>query len=103
MRRSSFIFAILGISFLFYLLIFGEIKIEEFKDLEDLEINSKVILEGFVEEEKNFGTFKILKINGIDVVCNCLESYLEKEIVVEGVVSEYLGKKQIKTLSIRNN
>ncbi len=103
MRRSSFIFAILGISFLFYLLIFEEIKIEELKDLEDLEINSKIILVGFVDEEKDFGTFKILKIKGIDVVCNCFESYLNEEIIVEGYVSEYLGKKQIKTLSIRNN
>ncbi len=80
---------------------FGKNYIESFEDMEDLEINSKVILEGFVEEEKNFGTFKILKINGIDVVCNCLGSYLEKEIVVEGVVSEYRGKKQIKVLSVK--
>jgi len=92
---------ILGISFLFYVLIFGETRIETFEDLEDLEINSKVILKGFVEEEKNFGTFKILKIHGIDIVCNCEKSYLENEIVVEGIVSEYLGKKQIKVLSVK--
>ncbi len=100
MRRISFIFMILGLLFLFYILIFEETKIETFEELKNLEINSKVILKGVVEEEKNFGTFKILKIKEIDVICNCLGSYLEKEIVVEGVVSEYLGKKQIKVLSI---
>tara|TARA_Y100000310_G_scaffold332776_1_gene408991 strand:- start:498 stop:809 length:312 start_codon:yes stop_codon:yes gene_type:complete len=103
MRRSSFIFAILGISFLFYFLVFGEIKIEKFKDLKDLEINSKIVLEGVVDEEKDFGTFKILKIKEIEILCDCVKSYLNEEIIVEGYVSEYLGKKQIKTLSIRNN
>ncbi len=100
MRRISFIFAILGISFLFYIFLFGETSVESFEDLNKLEINSQIILEGIVTNEKDFGNFKILTIKEIDVICNCLGSYLEKEIVVEGVVSEYLGKKQIKVLSI---
>jgi|TARA_B100000315_G_scaffold220235_1_gene222729 hypothetical protein len=101
MRRISFIFAILGISFLFYIFLFAETKIESFEDLDKLEINSQIILEGVVTNEKDFGNFKILTIKEIDVVCNCKKSYLDEKLFVEGIVSEYLGKKQVKVLSIK--
>tara|TARA_Y100000310_G_C20650710_1_gene799270 strand:- start:62 stop:370 length:309 start_codon:yes stop_codon:yes gene_type:complete len=97
-RGVSFIMVILGLVFLLVLFV-SEAKVIE--DIRNLEINTKVVLEGVVDGERLLGNFNILNINGIDVVCECRESYKGSEIIVEGVIEEYDNKKQVRVLEIK--
>jgi len=101
LRELSFIFTLVGISLLLLLMIFPRyVLIENVQDLGDVEINEKVYIVGIVESEKNFGDFRILKMKGLEIVCNCDKSFLDEKIGVMGLVGEYKGEKQIRALKI---
>lgn len=115
LRKYAFIVAILGIAFLLGLLILPAKKIVEersglveINNLEELEINDKVIFSGKVGSESDFGDFKIWKLSAItsgaemdfDVVCDCRESYLGREVEIVGLVSEFNGERQVRVLRI---
>ena len=105
LKKLAFIIAILGIAVLLGMLI---LPAGELKNLEEMEFNDKVIFEGKVESERDFGDFKIWKLSTItsgaemdfDVVCNCEESYLGRKVKIVGLVSEFNGEKQIRVLRI---
>jgi hypothetical protein len=99
MKKYVFIISILGISVLLILLIFFPKEIEK-RSIEDMEINEKIIFEGKIENERNFGDFRILNIDGLDIICDCKESYLGKHVEIVGLIDEYNGNKQIKVLKI---
>lgn len=101
LRKWSFVIALAGISFFVFLLFIGNYHdVSDVKELGSMELHTKVVLEGEVVSERVFDDFRILEVNGVDVVCNCKKSYLERVIRVEGLVSEFNGKRQIKALSI---
>lgn len=98
MRKLSFVLTILGISILLVMLNFSGKKVES---LEGLELNEKVIVSGEILKERDFGDFKIFNMGEIEVYCNCKESYLGKEVLIEGLVAEFDGEKQVKVLKIK--
>lgn len=104
MRRLAFIITVLGICVLVLILVFsGEVVVGNYDDLEELELNTKVSLAGFVDEERMFDGFRILEVEGIDVVCDCFGvGVLEgKRVFVNGVVGEFNGRRQVELLELR--
>ena len=99
MRRIAFIVVMLGMLVLVGLMIFN---IREVKDLEGLEINQKVSLSGKVISERViYSDEKILMLDkNISLICSGCGSYLNSEIMVEGVVEEYEGEKQVRVLKV---
>ena len=100
LRKLGFILAVIGIAILLSLLLFKPKEISSIENINNLTINSKVLLKGLVESERDFGNFKIWGIKGIEVVCDCKESYLDKEVEVIGVVEEFNDKKQVRVLKV---
>ena len=86
LRKIAFIIAIMGIGFLLIFLLAAQKEISSAEEVNSLAVNSKVMLIGFVESERDFGDFKIWNVNGIEVVCNCEESFLDKEVEIIGVI-----------------
>ena len=106
MRRISFAFTFLGILLLIFLLISGKShKVGNYEELQELESNSKVFISGRVISERAiFGTDRVLSLdNEVELICSCHDSFKDKEINVEGIVSEYNGVKQIRVLRIMEN
>ena len=99
MRRLSFVIAIAG---LFVLSLFFSFEGKEVDSLGNLEINEKVIVKGKVVEERNiyFGTKLFILDNGIEIVCECSESFLDRDVRIEGLAEEYEGRKQIRALKV---
>ncbi len=101
MRKPAFIIAILGMFVLALLLNAKPKEIDNFEDLNALEINQKVSINGKVVSEKVSYNNKILMLdNGIELVCECEESFKDKEISAIGVISDYNNKKQVRVLRI---
>lgn len=103
MRRHAFIVAVFGILILLVLLF--ELPAKEIfsvKDLGDLKVNQKVVLRGVVEGERVFGDFKVLKVKGVEVTCDCPANfkYLDENVEIFGIIGEYNGRKQVKVLKI---
>ena len=102
LRSGSFVVAVLGVSILVVLLIFPG---GEFRDLESLRDNEKVVFSGRVEGERISGNFKILRLVGkdFDVVCSCegSGSFLGDEVEIEGLVDEFREEKQVRVLKIK--
>ncbi len=97
LKKISFAIAILGIGFLLGMLVWPA---EELGDISGTLANEKVFLEGEVDSERGYVEFRILKIKGIDVYCECDGNYLGKEVYVEGYVSEFDEKKRLNVLRI---
>jgi len=99
MRRISFIFAIFGIFVLIGLLFWIPYKkIRDVRDLQGVVSNDKVVLSGFVKDEKMSSGKFIFKINGILVVCEGCKSFGRREVQVKGLISKYKGNKEIDVL-----
>ena len=102
MRRFAFAISIFGLLVLALLLNLIPIKVENYSELDNFEINQKVILEGKIMEERILfeGTKMLVLDNGIELICECNENFKGKNIEVAGVVEEYNGKKQVRVLKI---
>ena len=98
MRRWAFVVSILGMLVLAGFFVF-DVKTAD--NLEELEINQKVRLDGTVLSEKASYGIRIFELdNGIELVCECNGGFKGKMVFVEGVVSEYKENKQIEVLKI---
>ena len=108
LRKYAFIVAILGIAFLLGLLILSPKELGSLDELDSMEINEKVMLKGKVGSERDFGDFRIWKLSVIEgdteidfeVICDCKESYLGREIEIVGLVSEFNGERQVRVLRV---
>lgn len=105
--KTSFIIAVSGVSILLGLLIWPNYEpVRSPEELEDLEINNRVFIEGHVERERVIGeSFRILGIvregfEAVSVVCECGESYMDDGVEVRGIIEEYEGRKQVRVLEI---
>ena len=89
--------------FMSLLLEFGSVKeIESYTEIEEMEVNTKIRTRGLIIEESIlYGETKLLELeNGVQLICECSENFEDKEVLAEGVVSEYEGKKQMTVLKI---
>ena len=105
LKKIAFIVALLGIAILLGLLFFSDYKVvSNSEELDGLEINSKVKVVGKVGSERIAGEdFKILRMEGFDfdITCDCCgEDLLDKEVEINGIVSEYEGQKQVEALVV---
>jgi hypothetical protein len=99
-RKLSFAICIVGIAILLSLLLTNSNEVDEVKSLE---LNEKVMLTGSVANQRQVSeglNIMILEGHDFDIVCDCDEDYLGSEIVVEGVVEEFNGEKQVRVLKI---
>lgn len=102
MRGSALGVAVLGIFLLIAMLGFQDyVQIDSVSDLDGMIVNSRVQIEGVVESDRLAGEIHIMRLNGVDVVCDCEESYLDKRVLIFGVVEDYLGNKQVRAMEIR--
>ena len=105
LKKISFAAAILGIVFLLSYLDFSYKEISGAEELKDLEINSKVIVEGKIENYRDYGKTKIFYVKGIEIFCRCdkleLDNFEDKNVEIKGVVGEYEDKKQIEVLGLK--
>ncbi len=104
MRRTALIVFISGILVLLLLMMRGPVEVNSMEELGKLEVNQKVSLIGKVESERFLsGSKKMFAMDsGIELVCDCSESFVEKEIMAEGFVSEFNGKRQVEVFSIKS-
>ena len=102
MKKITFVFFILGMFVLAGFYFFDSEEIDELKDLENLEINSRVFVSGTVIDERFLyeGTKLLVLNNRIDLVCECSENFKGRKVFAEGIVQEYEGKRQVLVLSI---
>jgi len=101
MRRFAFVIAILGMFVLVLLLNKSEIEVNNYEELEGLEINERVIVNGFVVSERYIFEEVLLTLdNNLELICECVGNFEGREINAVGVVEDYKGKKQIRVLEI---
>jgi len=102
MRRFAFIIAFLGMLVLVFMLNGVVVEVKNYSDLDDLEINQRVLVAGEVVGERLiFGGSKILILeSGLELVCECSGNFEGKMVRAEGVISEFKEKKQISVLTV---
>lgn len=102
MRRWAFVIAMLG---MFVLVLFFSVGPEEVESVEGLVVNKNVLLNGIVVEERVIyeGVKVLILDSGIELVCECDESFVDRRVRVEGVVEEFDGRKQVRVLRIEVN
>jgi len=97
LKKMSFVLTMVGIVVLLILLTFPA---EILRNIDEGDLKEKVYFEGEVSNERSIGESKLINIDGIEVICDCRESYLGKEVRIEGLVDSYNGKRQIRALKI---
>ncbi len=103
MKGMALFIAISGIFVLELLMLsLKAVEINDVKELDNLEINSKVVVEGKVVNERilYLGSKLIVLDNGVEIICEDSESFKGKRIRVEGLIDEFNNKKQIGALRI---
>lgn len=102
MRRWAFAIAILGMFVMALLLNKKPLEVNNLKDIENLEVNTRVAVSGKVLSERAlYGETKMLSLgNKIPLICECAEKYVNETVSVNGIVEEYEGKKQVRVLKI---
>ena len=99
MRRLSFIVLVFGMLILAFLS-FRKTEINDHEDLEKLEVNSRVIVEGIVVKENVIGKNKIIFVDDVEMVCACHGNFLGKKVLVEGFVEKFDDEKRLRILKI---
>ena len=101
MRKLSFIIVAFGMLVLSWLFIFDYAEVAGYSDLENLEINQKVFLSGKIVETRFITRGQILTLDsGVELICECFEDFSGREVQVEGIVSEFEGKRQVEVFEI---
>ena len=77
------------------------IEIKNLENLKKLIVNEKVSVEGLVVEERFIyeNTILVKLDNEVEIICEC-DSFLNKNIRVEGVIEEFENKKQVRALKV---
>ncbi len=97
MRRVSFVIALFGL-FLLTLTIYSQPREGV---LGSFEINELVKVSGVLSSVREGTTFTRFKVGDHEGYCNCDVAYFSgKSVEVEGVVTEYNGKRSIKVTKI---
>lgn len=96
MRKIAFIIGILGLGILVSFLVAEPFLVD---NLDGLIVGDVVSISGVVEEQRNFGTGKLLIVEDIPVFCECVEDYSGFEVIVSGVV-EYFQDLRIRAFTV---
>lgn len=98
MRRIAFIIGIIGLGFLVGFLLVEGFNIE---NLDGLIVGDIVSISGMVEEERKFGSGKLMVVGDIQIYCECENYYSGKNVFVEGVIERFPEDLRIKALYIK--
>ena len=102
MRKVAFVVFLVGILCLIFLFELPSVRVDRYSDLEGLEVNRKVLLKGEVESERFISNGRVLlRVRGIDIVCECDGDFAGKEVEIEGIVIDYEGKREVEVLRVR--
>ncbi len=104
MKKLALLIALCGLLLLSVLMVYGkETRVDNYEGLETLELNSKVIVSGKIISERVVrNDFRIVILdNGLEAVCDCEQSLKTKEVIIEGLVEEFNGKRQVRILTIQ--
>lgn len=103
MRKIAFCVFFIGLTIIIGIILFTRpVEIENYSDIENLKINTHIALHGGVREERINDGFLILKINDISILCrDCEEGYVENNVFVDGIVTEYERTKEITAFAIK--
>ncbi|MEK6811016.1 MAG: hypothetical protein AABX96_00745 [Nanoarchaeota archaeon] len=97
MRRIAFLIAILGLSILLSLLLREPIEVSS---LDGLLPDTVVKIQGSVEEERNFGSGRLLIVDEIPVFCECSGKYVGSRVFIEGVIERFPEDLRIRAFKI---
>lgn len=97
MRRIALIVGIIGLGLLVSFLISSG---KEVNNLEGLIVGEVVSISGIVDQERSFGTGKLIIINEIPVFCECYLEYVGKEVFVTGMVERFPETLRIRAFKI---
>lgn len=89
--------ALLGIFVLMYIMLLPARSVES---LEGAVLRERVVVSGFVEEERGISTGTAIVVKGIEVRYQGFVSYNGKNVIVEGYVDEFRGKRYVVAQSI---
>lgn len=98
MRKIAFIIAVIGLAILIGLLLSNPKPVTT---LEGLLPGTGVTISGTVEEARKFGTGTLLTINDVPIFCECLGSYVGKQVKITGMVERFPKDLRIKAFSIK--
>jgi len=104
-RELAFIAAMLGIFILAGIFYFSKpIVVNGPDELEGLNDNQKIFVEGVVDEEKFNEKGSAFYIKDIRIICRgCRESYLDLTVTVEGVVEKYEDVLEVDALIVKKS
>ena len=102
MRRYALPLAVLGIFILFVILLnLKPLEVFSPSELENLETNSIVYIQGTVLKEIKYDKTSILNLeNQFQLICDSCPSYLNKKISSISVISRYNSKIQVRVIKI---
>ena len=97
MRKFAFIVALIGLCVLLGFLLREPRRVSS---LDGLLVGSAVAIEGYVSEERNFGSGKLLIVGEIPVFCECSRSYLDSLVKISGVVERFPDDLRVRAFSV---
>lgn len=102
MKKLAFAITIAGIFILLIFLNFkSPVNIDNSSELSLLTENTKVKTTGKVVSEKQYGDFKILKLdNNIEITCQPCPKALNRTFTIIGTSTSYLNRTQITALTL---
>ncbi len=98
MRRIALIVGIIGLGFIVAFLINQGKYVTS---LDGSVVGEVVYVSGIVEEERKFGTGKLIIVDEIPVFCECSEEYAGLNVYVSGIVERFPEDLRIKAFSIK--
>jgi len=98
MQRLALCIAVLGIFVLIGLLAFA--RLEEVTSLNETIAHQRVIVRGVVASERSFGNSKIIAVNGLEILCDCAQTFRGKNVTIIGSVDDFNEKKRVVALEI---
>ena len=97
MLKVAFIVAIIGLGVLTAFLLKEPVFVET---LDGLVVGEVVSIKGVVDEERKFGSGKLLIVGEIPVYCECYENYIGLNVIVYGVVERFPEDLRIRAFKV---
>jgi len=97
MRKIAFLVGVLGLGVLIGFLIGKPSNVDS---LDGLNVGDVVQIKGLVEEERNFGSGRLLIVNEMPVFCECTGKYGGLEVVATGIIERFPEDLRIRAFTI---
>ncbi|MBS3084175.1 hypothetical protein J4423_05195 [Candidatus Pacearchaeota archaeon] len=98
MLKIAFITAIIGLGLLVALLLKEPVFVET---LDGLVVGEVISIKGIVDEERKFGSGKLLIVGDILVFCECSKNYIGLNVVVSGVIERFPEDLRVRAFSVK--